>query len=117
MPSAFTLETWFKWTGGGTSTTTGTGGIPDAIPLIAKGSQQADGSNVDINYFLGIDASSGQLVADFEEGAAGTSPGLNHPITGTTRDHHERLAPRRRHLQTAPPGTCTSTAPTSARWP
>ena len=24
------------------------------------------------------------LAADFEEGAAGTSPGLNHPITGTT---------------------------------
>ncbi len=26
----FTIETWFKWTGGGTPTTTGTEGIPDA---------------------------------------------------------------------------------------
>ena len=34
-----------------------------------------------MNYFLGIDGS-GHLVADFEEGAAGASPGLNHPVTG-----------------------------------
>ena len=81
--ASFTLEAWFKWTGGGTSTTTGTSGIPDALPLIAKGAQQSDDSNVDINYFLGIDLSSGQLVADFEEGAAGTSPGLNHPVSST----------------------------------
>ena len=32
-----------------------------------------------MNYFLGIDATSGKLVADFEEGASGTNPGLNHP--------------------------------------
>ena len=37
-----------------------------------------------MNYFLGIRASDGVLVADFEEGAAGATPGLNHPITGTT---------------------------------
>ena len=79
----FTLETWFKWTGGGTSTTTGTGGIADALPLIAKGAQQSDGSNVDINYFMGIQLSTGKLVADFEEGAGGASPGLNHPVAST----------------------------------
>ena len=34
-----------------------------------------------MNYFLGIDATSGRLVADFEDtGIAG----LNHPVTGTT---------------------------------
>ena len=37
-----------------------------------------------MNYFLGIDATTGVLVADFEEGAAGTTPGLNHPARGTT---------------------------------
>src|SRR2546428_2356758 len=52
--SAFTLETWFMRTGTGTSTTTGTGGIADAIPLLTKGRAESEGSNVDMNYFLGI---------------------------------------------------------------
>jgi hypothetical protein len=80
--STFTLETWFYRTGTGVTTSTGTGGVT-AAPLIAKGRSQADGSNVDLNYFLGID-SSGRLVADFEEGAGQPSPGLNHPVTGVT---------------------------------
>src|SRR6266508_3344906 len=81
----FTLETWFKRTGAGVGTSTGTGGIASAVPLITKGRAQAESSNVDMNYFLGIDAASGgELVADFEEGAAGASPGLNHPVTGVT---------------------------------
>ena len=33
-----------------------------------------------MNYFLGIDAASGVLVADFEDTANGT----NHPVSGTT---------------------------------
>ena len=33
-----------------------------------------------MNYFLGIDASTGTLVADFED----TANGGNHPVTGTT---------------------------------
>ncbi|MBK7950892.1 MAG: hypothetical protein IPK00_19570 [Deltaproteobacteria bacterium] len=37
-----------------------------------------------MNWFLGIRASDGVLVADFEEGAAGATPGLNHPVAGTT---------------------------------
>jgi Concanavalin A-like lectin/glucanases superfamily len=82
--AAFTLETWFKRTGTGVGTGTGTGGIASAIPLVTKGRSQSDGSNVDMNYFLGIDASSGKLVADFEEGTGGTTLGLNHPISGTT---------------------------------
>jgi len=80
--TTFTLEAWFYRTGTGTTTSTGTGGVT-AAPLIAKGRAQADGSNVDLNYFLGID-SSGRLVADFEEGAGQPSPGLNHPVTGVT---------------------------------
>ncbi len=78
--AAFTVELWFQRTGAGTPTSTGTGGITNAIPLIAKGRAEAENSAADVNYFLGIDATSGKLVADFEA-AAGSA---NHPITGTT---------------------------------
>lgn len=81
--SNFTLEVWFKRTGAGATTTTGTGGIAAAVPLLTKGRGEAEASNVDMNYFLGLDGN-GRLVADFEEGATGSSPGLNHPVTGTT---------------------------------
>ncbi|HON08117.1 MAG TPA: Ig-like domain-containing protein, partial [Verrucomicrobiota bacterium] len=79
--SNFTLELWFKWTGAGSTATTGSGGV-DAIPLIAKGRGESDGNNRDMNYFLGIDPQKNVLVADFEEGATGSSPGLNHPVIG-----------------------------------
>jgi fibronectin type 3 domain-containing protein len=82
--ATFTLETWFKRTGAGVGTGTGSGGITSAIPLVTKGRAEAENSNVDMNYFLGIDAGTGVLVADFEEGATGASPGLNHPVTGIT---------------------------------
>ena len=62
------------------------GGITSAIPLITKGRAEAETAAADVNYFFGIDASSGKLVADFEEAQVaqgGTTPGLNHPITGT----------------------------------
>ncbi len=80
----FTLECWFKRNGAGVTTTTGSGGIDSAIPLVTKGRGEGDGSNVDMNYFFGIDNTTGTLAADFEEGAAGSSPGLNHPILGVT---------------------------------
>ena len=82
--STFTLETWFRRTGAGVGTSTGNGGIASAIPLITKGRAEAEASNVDMNYFLGIDSATNRLVVDFEEGAAGSSPGLNHPFSGTT---------------------------------
>jgi hypothetical protein len=81
--ATFTLELWFKRTGAGATTTTGSGGVT-AVPLLTKGRGEAENSNVDMNYFLGIDGTSGKLVADFEEGAGQTSPGLNHPITAGT---------------------------------
>ena len=81
--STFTLEVWFKREGTGVPASTGTGGV-DAIPLVTKGRGEDDGSNVDMNYFLGIRASDGVLAADFEEGAGQPSAGLNHPITGVT---------------------------------
>ncbi len=82
--ATFTLETWFKRTGAGVGTNTGSGGVTNAIPLVTKGRAEAEGSNVDMNYFLGIDANTGVLVADFEEGSTGASPGLNHPVFGIT---------------------------------
>ena len=84
--SSFTLETWFQKTGTGAPLpSTGTGGLVNVLPLIAKGRNQADGSNVDMNYFLGID-SSGHLAADFEDknstnGTTGDLSGQNHPST------------------------------------
>jgi hypothetical protein len=79
----FTLECWFRRDGNGTATSTGTGGVT-ALPLITKGRAQADGDVRDMNYFLGINGADSVLVADFEEGATGTTPGLNHPVFGST---------------------------------
>ncbi|MFC7337818.1 Ig-like domain-containing protein [Haloferula chungangensis] len=75
--STFTLETWFHRVGQGTPT--GTGGY-SVIPLVTKGRGESDQSNVDMNYFLGIDAETGVLVADFEDINLGT----NIPIAGRT---------------------------------
>ena len=78
--SAFTLECWFRWDGEGSDTaSTGSGGVSH-YPLVGKGRGEQDGSNVDMNYGLGIDATSGALAADFEDMADGS----NHPITGST---------------------------------
>ncbi|HET6228129.1 MAG TPA: hypothetical protein VFF27_17750, partial [Bacteroidia bacterium] len=76
--SQFTLECWFKRTGTGVSVSTGTGGVT-CIPLVTKGTSESDGSTVDCNYFLGINTTGNKLAADFEEGAGGSTPGLNHP--------------------------------------
>src|SRR5215210_3049820 len=77
----FTLETWFKRTGAGAGTSTGTGGLASAVPLISKGRAEGEApANLNMNYFLGIDATSGKLVADFED----TAGGVNHPVTGLT---------------------------------
>ena len=79
----FTLECWFRRDGSGTTVSTGTGGVT-ALPLITKGRHEADGDVRDMNYFLGINGADSVLVADFEEGATGTTPGLNHPVIGYT---------------------------------
>src|SRR5215216_6221036 len=89
----FTIETWFKRTGTGVSTTTsaaGGGGLLSAIPLVTKGRGEGDGTDVDMNYWLGIDSTTNVLVADFEECApatvgcpAGGTAGLNHAVFGT----------------------------------
>ena len=81
--SAVTLEAWVKRSGPGVNASSGSGGVV-AVPLITKGRGEADGSNLDCNYFLGLRSGDFVLAADFEEGAGGASPGLNHPITGVT---------------------------------
>ena len=81
--SQFTIECWFKREGAGNTASTGTGGVT-AVPLVTKGRGEADGDNRDMNYFFGIESGTNLLTADSEEGASGTSPGLNHPVTGTT---------------------------------
>ncbi len=69
------------------------------MPLVTKGRAEAEGTNVDMNYFLGIDPATNKLAADFEEGlSAGGSPGLNHPVNGATHDSAQRLDARGGHL-------------------
>ena len=80
----FTLETWFKWTGAGAVSSTGSGGM-SAIPLIAKGCGESDGNTRDMNYFMGIRPGDRLLVADLEEGLGSTGTlGANHPVAGVT---------------------------------
>jgi hypothetical protein len=78
--TTFTIETWFKRTGTGTTSTTGSGGIPYAIPLVTHGAPQAEGSNEDANWVLVIDDAADVIAADFEDMAVGT----NHPVYGVT---------------------------------
>src|SRR5262245_53048025 len=82
--STFTLECWFRRTGAGVATSTGTGGVTNAIPLLTKGRGEAETSAADCNYFLGIRQNDSVLVADYEEAAGQLSPSLNHPIPGLT---------------------------------
>jgi hypothetical protein len=76
----FTIETWFKRIGAGTSNTTGNGGIVNAIPLVTHGAPEAEGSSVEANWVLVIDDATDVIAADFEDMATG----LNHPVLGTT---------------------------------
>jgi hypothetical protein len=79
--ATFTVETWFNRSGAGVGTSTGTNGLVSAIPLVSKGrAEQETPANLNMNYFLGIDDSSGTLVADFED----NTNGGNHPISGVT---------------------------------
>ncbi len=78
--TSFTLETWFRRDGTGIAVSTGTGGIAGALPLVTKSAGEGEGppNTINGNYFLGIDSTSGVLVADYEE-----PTGPNHPVSGT----------------------------------
>ena len=81
----FTVETWFKKSGPGTSSTTGTNGFTHAIPLVTHGAPDVDNhDNNDENWILAIDADTNTIAADFEQGAGGTMPSSNNPVHGTT---------------------------------
>ncbi len=90
---AFTLECWLRWDGEGSSTSSsGSGGV-SFHPLLGKGRGESDGSEVDMAYGLGVEATTGVLCADFEDMADGS----NHPVTGNTdlRDglwHHAAVS-------------------------
>jgi hypothetical protein len=85
----WTISCWFKKTGAGVATATagGADGFPATdpiVPLVAKGRGEADGSNVDANWHLGLNkvnnGSTYRLAGDFEDMASGA----NHRIVGTT---------------------------------
>ena len=76
--SNFTVECWFMRTGSGVTGSSGSGGV-SGYPLVTKGRGEADGSNVDCNWFFGFDTT-GRLVADFED----YNSGLNHPVVGVS---------------------------------
>ena len=82
--ATFTIELWFKRTGTGAPTSTGSGGLTNIVPLITKGRAEAENAAADVNYFLGIDLNTNTLAADFEEGASGANPSANHPVSGST---------------------------------
>ena len=88
--STFTIETWFRRDGTGVATSTGTGGLTTAIPLVTKGRGEADQSNLDANWFLGIDTkgtattADDTLAADFEDFETPSGTNNNHPVIGVT---------------------------------
>ena len=85
----WTISCWFKKTGAGVATATagGADGFPATdpiVPLVTKGRGEADGSNVDANWHLGLNkvnnGSTYRLAGDFEDMASGA----NHRIVGTS---------------------------------
>ena len=92
--STFTLECWFKRSGTGVTTSTGTNGLTSVIPLVTKGRGEGDATATtentqDCNYFLGIDSATNKLCADFEaklgtplNGTGATNN--NYPVFGST---------------------------------
>jgi hypothetical protein len=77
----FTVAAWFYRAGNGSTASTGTAGITSAEPIIAKLVAEADASNVDGNFFIGINRSNGTVfAADYED----RDTGLNWPVNGTS---------------------------------
>jgi len=75
----FTLEAWVRPTGAGVATTTGTGGL-FLLPILGKGRAEDDGSNVDLNYTLGL-TGDGVLGTDLEA----MVDGQNYPLAGVSQ--------------------------------
>lgn len=75
--SNFTVMCWFYRMAGGSTASTGSGGMA-MTPLVMKLVGEADGSNLDGNYALGV--ATNRLGGDFENFATG----LNKPVFGKT---------------------------------
>ncbi len=73
--ATWSTECWFKQASGGSTSNTGSGGQV-YYPLVTKGMGEADGSNLDMNYGMGI-RTDGKIGADFEQ----TGNGFNRPVT------------------------------------
>lgn len=82
--SRYTLSCWFYRTGNGDQTSIGTGGITDMIPLVTHGRGEADGSNVDCNWALGISDTTDVIACDFEDIDGTPTSGVNRPVSGST---------------------------------
>lgn len=81
--SDFSISAWVSRAGNGITASTGTLGLTGATaaePIFTRAVGEADGSNVDGNYFLGMIPATLQFAADFED----LNSGLNHPFTFTT---------------------------------
>jgi hypothetical protein len=84
--AAFTIETWFNWTGAGIPVPANLGSFSNGIPFIAIGDGEGSASQTDANLFFGIQASSGKIMAVFREAASdSSSTGQDYPILGTTQ--------------------------------
>ena len=113
-PRSESVHAWRHWirrTGNGVTTSTGAGGLEEcrrattgsAVPLISKGRAQSDGSNVDANYFLGLDPDGSQHELPAGRGLRRhRHTGLNHPVVQHDWAPSIPLEPmdaRRRHVR------------------
>ncbi len=86
-----TILAWVRKTGVGTPGITGTSdgfggtsGLPSVLPIVAKGTSEAEADNIDINFHLSI-TTTGKIASDYEHFVSSSpmnSP--NHPMQGTT---------------------------------
>ncbi|MCB9316493.1 MAG: metallophosphoesterase, partial [Lewinellaceae bacterium] len=84
----FTLEAWIKIEAPGVSTSTGSGGITNIVPIIMKGRAEAESALVDVNYALGYQLSTNKLVADFEDNATSANhPAISNATLGNCWTH------------------------------
>ncbi|MBX4196406.1 LamG domain-containing protein [Candidatus Pacearchaeota archaeon] len=84
MPS-YTIMAWIYIIGNGTNASTGGGGAT-IYPIISKGiNESSESTTTDIQFYLGINSSSGTLQGGFENHTnAGAGGGQNSPIVGVT---------------------------------
>lgn len=74
-----TVLAWIRKSGAGLTGTSGSGGLTNVTPILAKGTAEGETDAIDINYYLGI-SSTGALATDYE-----ASPGSgNAPLIGGT---------------------------------